>query len=103
LRLLEALLDSLLKCLEELECQEDQDQGCQEADTATQDVFVSTCPTGLKAPGCPRCQDQDQDQDQELEAQDLEAQDLEAQELEAQDLVATAQARRTAPVVLPSG
>jgi len=101
LRLLEALLDSLLKCLEELECQEDQDQGCQEADTATQDVFVSTCPTGLKAPGCPRCQDQDQDQDQELEAQDL---DLEAQDLdlEAQDL-ATEQDRLTAPVVLPSG
>ena len=86
MRLLEALLDSLLKCLEDLECQEDQDQECQEADTATQDVFVSTCPSGLKAPGCPRRQDQDQDQDQELEAQDLVAQDL-----VAQDLVATVQ------------
>jgi len=95
-------VDSLLKCLEDLECQEDQDQGCQEADTATQDVFVSTCPTGLKAPGCPRCQDQDQDQDQDQQDQELEAQDPD-QELEAQDLVATAQDLRTAPVVLPSG
>merc|ERR1712088_914825 len=71
------------------ECQED--QGCQEAGTATRDVFVSTCPAtwGPEALGCPRCHQRDLDQD--IQALDQEALDLAMEQL------------ATAPVVLPRG
>merc|ERR1712130_889185 len=68
LKLLGALLEALLQCLEDQECPED--QGCQEADTATQDVSASTFPAtwGL---GQDMDQDLDMDQDQGLEGLDL--------------------------------
>merc|ERR1712037_1014590 len=61
----------------DLECQEDPDQECQEANT-TRDVFASTCPAT-----CPRCHQQDLDQDiqQDLD-QDIQALDLEALDLD---------------------
>merc|ERR1712121_84868 len=69
-KLLGALLEALLQCPEDQECLED--QGCQEADTATQDVSASTCPATW---GLDMVQDMDQDldmdQDQGLEALDL--------------------------------
>ena len=65
-----ALLEALLQCPEELECLED--QGCQEADTATQDVSASTCPATW---GLDMDQDMDQDLDMDLD-QGLEALDL---------------------------
>merc|ERR1712037_80322 len=68
-QLLGALLEALLACLEDLECQEDPDQECQEANT-TRDVFASTCPAT-----CPRCHQQDLDQDIQQDL-DLEALDL---------------------------
>merc|ERR1712037_128018 len=76
-QLLGALLEALLACLEDLECQEDPDQECQEANT-TRDVFASTCPAT-----CPRCHQQDLDQDiqQDLD-QDIQALDLEALDLD---------------------
>merc|ERR1712037_327548 len=76
-QLLGALLEALLACLEDLECQEDPDQECQEANT-TRDVFASTCPAT-----CPRCHQQDLDQDiQQDLVQDIQALDLEALDLD---------------------
>merc|ERR1712088_9267 len=89
------------------ECQED--QGCQEAGTATRDVFVSTCPAtwGPEALGCPRCHQRDLDQDiqaldQGIQALDLgQDQDIQALDQEALDLAM--EQLGTAPVVLPRG
>merc|ERR1712037_903694 len=92
-QLLGALLEALLACLEDLECQEDPDQECQEANT-TRDVFASTCPAT-----CPRCHQQDLDQD--IQALDLEALDLDLVPHLFLPLVAMEQV--TAPVVLPRG
>merc|ERR1712037_932354 len=86
-QLLGALLEALLACLEDLECQEDPDQECQEANT-TRDVFASTCPAT-----CPRCHQQ---------ALDLEALDLDLVPHLFLPLVAMEQ-QVTAPVVLPRG
>merc|ERR1711934_331821 len=106
LQLLVALLEALLECLEDLECQEDLEVECQEANT-TRDVFASTCPATATAPGCPRCHQQDLDQDiQRAQDQDIQALDLEALDLDLVPhlfLPLVAMEQVTAPVVLPRG